>query len=269
MAIASGFERRWNFPNCLGALDGKHINIAPPQNCGSYYYNYKGMHSIVLLAVADANYEVIYADVGSNGRVSDGGVWRDCSLNRAIISGAITLPPERNLPNSNICAPFVFVCDDAFPLKTTMMKPYPFRSQTKEQRIFSYRLSRARRIVENTFGIIANKFRVLRTTICLEPSKVQTIVMATLVLHNLLRREHSSDHTPSGSFDVEDLENHQIIQGTWRREGELTGLQPVRLGRLPADGKAVRELFCEYFNSSGAVPWQENMISAGNNVAVV
>ena len=70
--ISSAFESRWQYPNCLGAIDGKHINIRPPTGSGSYYYNYKHTHSVVLMAVAGPNYECLYADVGTNGRVADG-----------------------------------------------------------------------------------------------------------------------------------------------------------------------------------------------------
>ena len=82
--IASNFQDKWNFPNCLGALDGKHIQIRPPANTGSYYYNYKHTFSIVLMALVDADYKFIYADIGANGRVSDGGVFGSCSLNELL-----------------------------------------------------------------------------------------------------------------------------------------------------------------------------------------
>jgi len=64
LVIASKFEERWNFANCLAAMDGKHIVIQPPPNSGSHYYNYKHTHSIILMAIAGPDYECLYADMG-------------------------------------------------------------------------------------------------------------------------------------------------------------------------------------------------------------
>ena len=71
--IEKNFKEKWNFPHCIGTVDDKHIEIIR-RGMGSQYYNYKGTNSIVLLVVAGSNYEVTWADVGMNGRISNGGV---------------------------------------------------------------------------------------------------------------------------------------------------------------------------------------------------
>ena len=67
LEISKKFKTRWNYPHALGAIDGKHVTIRKPNNAGSYYYNYKHTHSIILSAIAGPEYECLYADVGSNG----------------------------------------------------------------------------------------------------------------------------------------------------------------------------------------------------------
>ena len=71
LSTAVQFECRWNFPNGLGAIDGKRIIIQQPDKSGSPYFDYKGPNSIILLAVFSPNYECIWADVGTNGRSSE------------------------------------------------------------------------------------------------------------------------------------------------------------------------------------------------------
>jgi len=139
--IAQEFANKWNFPSCIGAIDGKHVRVRCPSNQGSNYYNYKGYHSIILLAVVDANYRFVIVDIGGKGRESDGGVFGRSEFYHALQSNQLNLPGDCPLPGETSSNPHVFVADDAFPLKKFIMKPYSSRHLDEKKRIFNYRLS--------------------------------------------------------------------------------------------------------------------------------
>lgn len=207
--VAERFAERWNFPLCLGAMDGKHIKIRKPEGTSSRYFNYKGSHSIVLFAIVNADYEFIYADVGTNGRVSDGGVIRNTEFYRQFENNKLYIPDSDLLPNSTKRASYVFVADEAFQLQIHLMKPFSQSVLNEKRRIFNYRLSRARRIVENVFGILVSRFQVLSNVINLEPKKAETIVLACCYLHNFLRKS-KSNYLTRNTVDQENILTGQI-----------------------------------------------------------
>ena len=90
---------------CLGAMDGKHVEIVPPPGSGSQFYNYKGDFSIVLLALVDADLKFRFVDVGTNGRISDGGVWSKSALKKAIEVNTLNIPDTQQLPGTNVLVP--------------------------------------------------------------------------------------------------------------------------------------------------------------------
>jgi hypothetical protein len=69
LQVARIFEDKWQFPHCIGAVDGRHCSLQAPAYSGSEYFNYKQYFSIVLLGVADADYCFLFADVGGQGRI--------------------------------------------------------------------------------------------------------------------------------------------------------------------------------------------------------
>ncbi|GFT51223.1 protein ALP1-like [Trichonephila clavipes] len=256
--VAEEFWTKWNFPLCLGAMDGKHIRIKPPSHSGATYRNYKGFFSIVLLALVDANLKFLYVDVGTNGRVSDGGVWGKSKLRQAITNGDINIPEAAALPGSASKLPFVIVADDAFPLMSNIMKPYPGSNLSKECLVFNYRLSRAQRVSENAFGILAARFRVFGTTILTSVPNTKLIVLAACSFHNFLTNKSKNTYIPEDCADREDILNGVLIEGNWRQNtNPLISCQRIS-SRGSNYAKDLRDRFCNFFNSEGAVPWQDN-----------
>ncbi|XP_064083905.1 uncharacterized protein LOC135199680 [Macrobrachium nipponense] len=116
------------------------------------------------MALSDAKYRFLFIDVGVGG-TGDGGTWQKCHLARAITYNRAGLPQVRNLPNDDKPIPFRIVADDAFALKSWMMKPYSHQSQDPTERLYSYRLSCACCVVENAFWLLQMRWRVFGTTI--------------------------------------------------------------------------------------------------------
>jgi hypothetical protein len=220
----------------------------------------------VLLGVANANYNFIYADVGCQGRISGGGVFKYTSLYEKIEQGKLNLPADEALPVRTNPVRFVFVADNAFALATHIMRPYPGHKPgaSSPERIFNYRLSRARRIIENVFGILCSKFRVILKPIALHSDQVKSEFLSCIYLHNFLHRNSVSRgfYKPASSFDLEDADGNSI-PGLRRSEvdgtNSLLDLQNIPK-RISTDVHTIRDEFRDYFLSpEGAVPWQNDI----------
>ncbi|XP_046686038.1 putative nuclease HARBI1 [Homalodisca vitripennis] len=263
MNIAVDFKKYWQVENCIGAIDGKHIAIRQPPKSGSYYYNYKGFHSIVLFAVVNANYEFIYVNCGTNGRVSDGGVLMETDFGELLENKELHLPSPTSFDDRrDVCLPFTFLGDEAFPLKENLMKPYPNKGITHDEKIFNYRMCRARRVVENAFGILATRFRVLLSTMNVSVERAEIIVLACCTLHNFLRQK-SPTYLTQSSVDWEDTSAGQLNEGEWRQNTqELLGFKRMRRdGREQSIANAVRGWYKSFYNNEGSVDFQEKMIN--------
>ncbi|KAF0701467.1 protein ANTAGONIST OF LIKE HETEROCHROMATIN PROTEIN 1-like [Aphis craccivora] len=85
--VSEDFYEIWNFPNCCGAVDGKHIRIVCPDNSGTLYFNYKSFFSVVLLVLVDAHNEFLVVDIGSYGKEGDSGIFPKSNLGKSISTG--------------------------------------------------------------------------------------------------------------------------------------------------------------------------------------
>ncbi|XP_034245708.1 putative nuclease HARBI1 [Thrips palmi] len=266
------FESLWQFPMCVGGVDGKHCFVQKFPMRGSENFNYKYGHSIILFAVSDAKYKFLVVDVGARGRESDGGVFDRSEFGKLFNNHQLQLPSPVFNDILKTHLPYVFVGDDAFPLDVHMLKPFAdCLDQKPEEAIFNYRLSRARRVVENAFGILAARFRILRRNIIGSETLVQNIVLACTALHNLhLIREDSVPpkqrvYLPPGYADLY-KSNGYLKRGRWRNElkkEERSIFHRLRRqeehGVRIVDGHAVREKFLELFVCC-PLPWQYNIL---------
>ncbi|XP_036143028.1 protein ALP1-like [Monomorium pharaonis] len=260
--IANEFEHKWNFNHCIGAIDGKHVLIQCPNNAGSSYFNYKHTHSIVLLGICNANYCFTFVDIGAYGRRSDGGIFKDSLIGQKFHNMEMNLPQPRPLTSNGESLPYVLVGDEAFQLTNYLLRPYPGKNLNEERTIYNYRLSRARRTIENTFGIIVSRWRILKRPIICTVEKSMKIIQAIVCLHNWIRKQDTDENqyvTPT-IIDREDSDG--FIPGSWREEINNSALENItRTGSNNCSRHAmeIREQFCEYFNNEGALTWQYNM----------
>ncbi|XP_049540798.1 uncharacterized protein LOC125954470 [Anopheles darlingi] len=210
LQIADEFEQEWNFPHAIGAIDGKQVVLRPQRK--------KPTYSIVLLAIVDANYNFIYANIEC--QETDGDLLASTALERRRAHWELSIPLPRILrvPYS-VEVPYMFLGDESVALSELCLIPYskvPLRQ--RHERTFNYRHSRARRVVENAFGVLSVVFRCLRTALELQPAIAKKVVLCCVHLHNFLRKSNSAEfYTPSGTFDREENED-QFIPGMWRND---------------------------------------------------
>ena len=171
------------------------------------------------MAVCIALYEFFLVDIWDSGRQSDGSVFFNSNLGYAIENNILSIPKASKLPNSGRVLPYVFIGDDAFGFKPHLMKPYPLQNLPAEKRVFNYRLSRARRVVENAFGIAASRFRILRRPIIAKVEKAILITKAIVSLHNFLMslpaNNNNYNYCPSNYVDRESAAG--TVPGEWRK----------------------------------------------------
>lgn len=232
------FEQRANFPNCVAAVDGKHVRLIKPTDSGSLYYNYKNFFSILLLAMCDANYNFLYIDVGAPGKASDSTVFKNSTFYSMLQTNRLSLPAARPISkDSPENVPFVIVGDEAFGLSTVVMRPYGGTYLSVKKKIFNYRLSRARRYIECTFGILSNKWRIFHRPLNVDIDLAEMIIKVCCLLHNFVR-----DRDGYRFEDTLDVVGLSDLPPNPRQGGK--------------NANDVRDIFANFFMGEGQLSWQ-------------
>lgn len=130
------------------------------------------------------------------------------------------LPTPESLRHEERQVPYTLVGDEAFPLKPYLMRPYPRAAGLDYPKVFNYRLTRARRVLENAFGILANRWRILRRPFKASLENTNSIIASRLALHNFLLTNNESrwSYAPPHLIDHED-DMHPVADGEWRADG--------------------------------------------------
>ena len=162
----------------------------------------------------------------------------------------LDLPGDKPLPSNDsregTPVPHLLLGDEAFGLSKNLLRPYPYKNLSHEKRIYNYRHVRARRVVECTFGILSNKWHVLHSVILVHPNFASIIVQICCVLDNFVRKRDGFVFEDTLSCELQGVQESVSVGGHSQR-------------------KELREMFCEYFNGPGALPWQNKRVRMGTN----
>ena len=159
------------------------------------------------------------------------------------------IPHAELLPGTDILQPFVILGDAAFSLTTAIMKPCSQNESSNDhsKAVYNYRYSRARKTSENDFGLLSQCFRVFYSPIAIAPDTADSLIMATCILHNMIRNSvvpcksdnNNEDTTPANNF---------------------ISLAPTTARKSTFEAMRVRNTFKEYFSTQGSVPWQNRLV---------
>ena len=151
------------------------------------------------------------------GKDSDGNAFSNSTFGKKLKDGSLDLPSPAHLLRTTTTLSFPFVADEAFSLHNNLMRPYPGKNLSNRQRLFNHRLSRARQMVQNAFGVMASHFRVFRKPLFVQSHVADALVLACTIFHSYLWHKDSSCYMDTNAIDHEDNEGN-LYRGQWRNQ---------------------------------------------------
>lgn len=243
LQVIQEYENKWGFPMCAGCIDGTHIPILAPNENHKDYVNRKGFHSIQMQAVVDSRYLFRDVVVGWPGSVHDARVLSNSAIFKKGVDNTLFDGVESRIIQGNDVPPLI-LGDPAYPFLPWLMKRYPENNDTpRVQRVFNYRLSRARMTVENTFGRFKGRFKRFSKRVDMEVSSLVNVVLSSCILHNICEAQNNEF--------LPDWVNQQCHE-------QLPEGREVDINVNIADAEDIREALAAYFVSpQGVLPHQE------------
>ena len=216
---------------CAGAIDATHIAILAPTENHTDYVNRKGYHSILMQAVVDCNYLFRDVVIGWPGSVHDPRMFSNSTI---FVKGNENCLFPVDL-TKEICredVPPVILADAAYPLLPWVLKGYPRNEATRSQRLFNYRLSRARMTVENTFGRWKGRYIRFSKWVDMDVTALVQVILTSCILHNI----------------CEALKNEFLAN--WDEHQVIVEEQAIPIEEnLEPDAELIHSTLTEYFSS--------------------
>ena len=180
--VSEGFTKYANFPNCVGAIDGKHIRIIQAPCITATKSTFLQCCQLYV-----AQTIALFLWTLGDMKKADSTAFQESLLYKKLMESSSHIPNPKPLSDVSLTPlPYVFVGDDAFGISEHIMRPYSGKSLTHTKKMFNYRLSRARRFTECAFGIMANKWRIFHRPMNVNIDFAECIIRACCVLHNFV-----------------------------------------------------------------------------------
>ncbi|XP_054743410.1 uncharacterized protein LOC129248028 [Anastrepha obliqua] len=215
--IMTKFEnsRENPFPFVIGCLDGTHFNIPTPSEDAISYYDRKRKHSVQMQAICDSQFRFLDVFIGYPGSCHDANVWRSSPVFNGITSGQLQLAPGA-----------IILGDSAYPISKSVMAPYRDNGHlTREEKKFNTRLSSTRVFIEQAFGILKKKFKILNHIDISSLKGISDVILACAILHNFILRkdnplEHIDEMAPQQHGNIETASELETLQDSplWSAE---------------------------------------------------